>query len=1389
MKTRALIAALAIGLFASARAGLTGADLVLQIAGSATNISLGWDAPNAQLESAVDPGGPWALVPATNSPYNLTPELSAEFFRLVMISGTNGPPTVTDHIYYLRHDQPLNVLPPGVLANDFDINGLALTAALYSPPIYGTVDLEPDGSFYYTPAASFTGTDSFTYVANNTYLPGGPATVSIVVTNGAPVAVNDVYGVQFGLTLNVPAPGVLGNDSDPDGDVLYAVAVSPPANGVLSLQSDGSFSYQPNGGFAGTDSFTYVATDGIANSAMAQVTLLVHAANLPPVAANDCYSVTHDQNLNVPAPGVLANDSDPDADPLTASLLVGTTNGTVILFGNGSFTYRPASGFTGTDQFTYQAGDGLTYSAPALVTIYVTNGVPEANPDVYFVQPGTIFSNCPAGVLANDTDPDNDPLVAQLVTGTTYGTVNLNADGSFTYQPLPDFTGTDVFTYTASDGITNSPATTVTLLVTNLAPVANPDVYGVCPGEPLTVAAPGVLANDTDAYGETLCAVLITGPANGTLTLGTNGSVVYLPFAGYYGPDSFTYAATDGTTTSDPAVVSIYVNTNCLAPLAVPDIYQVLPNTPLTVAPAEGVLGNDIDVQQCPLTAVQLSGVANGVLSFNPDGSFTYTPAAGFAGTDSFTYAAMNGPLSSGPTLVTLTVGDAAPVAAPDAYSVHANTLLTVLEPGVLDNDEPARDGATLTSVLVTPTTCGSLAFDPSGSFTYQPNTNFTGVDSFTYAATDGALTSAVTLVTIAVCNQAPVAGDDDYAVGLNSSLSVPAPGVLANDVDDDGDPITAVLLTPPANASAFQLMPDGSFQYTPLPGYTGPDSFTYEASDGICLSAPATVTLTVTATPIANNDYYVYNPGMTLIVSATNGVLANDFAPGNGPLQAVQVGAPVPGFTLNADGGFQFDPTATPQNAAPVVASYVATFNGIGSLLPGIITLAVLPPYFYLDRVSFGGGTVVHPDTNTITFEPPQWVDTNHNGVIDPKAKGEHSWPYSIVRNGTLKASASFSYLDASPFKGKQVMVRGTLKNNGAAIQFTPPGGVATTVMIPPTVATQDEKRSRFTIPLTAANGPLPNVVDMIDPLQIVWEFSIDKGANWFFCGTSQNRLYVTYATPITSPLYETLLYYGSYTGAGLDDGDKLGLKIWQNFAKDPKKPTAMAARMDGTLLTYYNNWNVFQESGAAFNKKGVSGLLNRTDGRCGTWALFMLRAFEAQGLKTATQLGINAGGAGILVKSWNFPGPAGVLVGTPPAILKMAHAADAAFPFENAPNFNKVDTFWPLIAKVSNKGVWSYGWLVNPAQVDYGQGSAQNNTNPRGLFQDHAIIMIGKQYFDPSYGGGPFASLLDLQNAELDGYCYMQGVADLLKNNNLSLLYQIVRLQQVDPKKLGLK
>ena len=135
------------------------------------------------------------------------------------------------------------------------------------------------------------------------------------------------------------------------------------------------------------------------------------------------------------------------------------------------------------------------------------------------------------------------------------------------------------------------------------------------------------------------------------------------------------------------------------------------------------------------------------------------------------------------------------------------------------------------------------------------------------------------------------------------------------------------------------------------------------------------------------------------------------------------------------------------------------------------------------------------------------------------------------------------------------------------------------------------------------------------------------------------------------------------------------------------------------------------------------------------------------------------------------------------------MAHAADAAFPFENAPNFNKVDTFWPLIAKVSNKGVWSYGWLVNPAQVDYGQGSAQNNTNPRGLFQDHAIIMIGKQYFDPSYGGGPFASLLDLQNAELDGYCYMQGVADLLKNNNLSLLYQIVRLQQVDPKKLGLK
>jgi VCBS repeat-containing protein len=198
------------------------------------------------------------------------------------------------------------------------------------------------------------------------------AVASIVVQDNPPVASNDgPYGTPFNTPITISAPGVLGNDTDPNGDALTAVLVSGPAHGTLTLSADGSFTYTPAPGYTGSDSFTYKANDGTLDSNVATVSLTV--SNSPPVASNDSYSGPSDATLTVIAPGVLANDSDVDGDSLSAVLVSGPAHGTLTLNADGSFSYRPAPGYFGSDSFTYKANDGTFDSNVATVSLTIIN--------------------------------------------------------------------------------------------------------------------------------------------------------------------------------------------------------------------------------------------------------------------------------------------------------------------------------------------------------------------------------------------------------------------------------------------------------------------------------------------------------------------------------------------------------------------------------------------------------------------------------------------------------------------------------------------------------------------------------------------------------------------------------------------------------------------------------------------------------------------------------------------------------------------------------------------------------------------------------------------------------------------------------------------------------
>lgn len=190
--------------------------------------------------------------------------------------------------------------------------------------------------------------------------------------------------------------------------------------------------------------------------------------------------------------------------------------------------------------------------------------------------------------------------------------------------------------------------------------------------------------------------------------------------------------------------------------------------------------------------------------------------------------------------------GNENPTARGDTYTARPSTPLDVPAPGFLANDTDP-DGDPVTAVLIAdPPDSGMLIAFPNGSFTYTPNANFTGTDRFTYGVTDGLGGTDEATVTIRVTNRDPRARSDTFGSRPNTPLNVPAPGFLANDTDADGDPVTATLLVDSVDSGMLVAFPDGSFTYTPNPGFTGTDRFTYRVTDGFGGTRDAKVTIKV---------------------------------------------------------------------------------------------------------------------------------------------------------------------------------------------------------------------------------------------------------------------------------------------------------------------------------------------------------------------------------------------------------------------------------------------------------------------------------------------------------------------------------------------------------------
>jgi uncharacterized protein (TIGR03382 family) len=798
----------------------------------------------------------------------------------VTVTPVNDPPTANPDSFTVAEDSAAT--PFNVLANDTTApeTGETLTITAVTQPSGGTVTFT-GSNVTFTPAANFFGPTTFTYTISdgNGGTAVGTVTVNVTASNDPPDAVNDTFSVGANTGANVL--DVLANDTYlPDApETLTITSVTQPANGTVT-STGSNVSFTPAAGFRGTTTFTYTISDGNGGTDMATVTVVV--GNNPPVANPDSFEVAEDSGVT--PFNVLVNDSiAPDTgETLSITAVTQPANGTVT-FTTSDVRFRPANNFHGPTTFTYTISDGNGGTAVGTVTVTVTpvNDPPDAVNDTASVNrnsPPTVID-----VLANDTTaPDTgESLTITMVTQPANGTVTFTAT-NVSFTPALDFVGPTTFTYTVTDGNSGSDTATVTVdvLPVNAPPTANDDTFTVDEDSPVSTFL--VLANDTIApdVGETLTVTAVTQPANGTVTFNAS-NVRFTPAANFNGTTTFMYTISDGNGGTDTATVTVTVTSINDPPDAVNDGFTVAEGSSDT---ALDVLANDSTAPDTGevLTVSAVTQPASGTVTLT-GGVVRFTPAAGFSGTTTFTYTVSDGNGGSDTAVVTVTVTPVndPPTANDDAFAVVEDSAATRFN--VLINDTTAPDtGETLTITAVTQPANGTVTFTATSVF-FTPAPNFNGTTTFTYTVSDGngGTDDATVTVTVDPLNDPPTANNDAITVAEDSGATVV--DVLANDssAPDTGETLVVTAVTQPATGGSVVLAA-GVVRFTPAPNFNGPTTFTYTISDGNGGTATATVTVTVTPVndpPQANNDSFTVaeDSGATVL-----DVLANDSANGD---------------------------------------------------------------------------------------------------------------------------------------------------------------------------------------------------------------------------------------------------------------------------------------------------------------------------------------------------------------------------------------------------------------------------------------------------------------------------------------------------------------------------
>jgi large repetitive protein len=664
----------------------------------------------------------------TSFTYTISDPSGASAVGTVVVSVTDRPkvaPVAVDDVVISVGGAPVAV---DVVGNDVDSDGANAGLQVQSaagPPGVAAVVGDNRRTITVTPPAR-PGSYRVTYTIVDA--DGLTATAALVVTvqappNRPPVARDDSVTTQFetGAFFDV-----LANDTDPDGGTISLVALGVPGVGNANIVG-AQIRYRPPAGFSGATSFTYTIRDAEGATATATVIVNVVGCSAPSPVLNPDSAITP---FNTPVSiDLFANDTS-----ATGVLsLDQPSQGVVSAFNGGTVTYRPPPGFNGIATFTYRVTNACGIAASATVTISV-NRAPNAVADVV-----TMLSNEVSGfnVLANDTDPDGDPLRVIGVSGAVNGSAATSANGlGVTFAPVAGFVGTAGFDYTISDsgGLRSTAHVAVIVNLGNNNPVARTDTVTLMSGQTVVI---DVLANDGDPDNDAITVVGVSpiDPALGAIVNG-GGAVRFRASGTFVGTFSTEYSISDGRggTATGTIVIAIEPKVTTTTTSTTPTTTTTV--TPPTTPAPEATTG----APTTPPTTV--AAPVSSAITFVPPPLRTTSSTTASATTAPVTTAAPTtaAVTTAAPTTTTSSTTappppNNAPQAADDNFTAVAGAPTTL---DVLANDtDPDGDRLSVSSIVAPPNRIGRARIN-GASIVFTPAEEFKGTAVFSYTVSDG---------------------------------------------------------------------------------------------------------------------------------------------------------------------------------------------------------------------------------------------------------------------------------------------------------------------------------------------------------------------------------------------------------------------------------------------------------------------------------------------------------------------------------------------------------------------------------------------------------------------------------------------------------------------------